>query len=118
MKATSFDTDEIEMEKAKERVDKILGTPPVTNGFEIHGVEAPKPPRKPRSDKGVPKIAKTSVVRNGILTVEQAAHIDKLVGAMSEANIASKNAAQEAYRACAAYYTYLDELQGKTHDPR
>ncbi len=111
----------IEMEKAKERVDKILGTPSIQHGgFEIHGVEAPTPhQRKPRSDKGVPKAKKEDDrVTITYLNEAQAAHIDKLVTAMRDANIEAHNAAQNAYNACTAYYNYLNELQGKPHAAR
>ena len=68
--------------------------------------------RKRRSDAGKPK-AKKQEAPAGVLTEEQVAHIDKLVTAMSNANIAAQNAAQDCANACKAYYDYLDELQGK-----
>ncbi len=95
----------IDMEKAKERVDKILGTPALkSEDLEI----VTRTGRKPRSDKGVPKARKPAA---------QSVDMRKLRDAISEYLVAGVVAQEAINRRDAAEKT-LNEMMGLDNDPR
>jgi hypothetical protein len=110
----------IDIERGKENLQRILGGPVIPHPSEWEGTDA-RPdaaermiaPKKPRSDKGSKRPAKPEPAKAGVLTVEQIAHIDKLVAVMMARRDDARNAEQASLDANSAYYLYLEELKAQ-----
>ena len=70
-----------------------------------------KPPRKPRSDKGVPKPKKATVA--GVLNEAQITKLRELMEAREQALQANTEAENAMLKACADFDAYLDSLTAK-----
>lgn len=108
----------ISLERGQENVARILqhGGPPMTMQEIVDAENPVKPARRTRSDAGKPRVTKPEAVkgaRPAFLTVEQAAHLDKLVASMMETSEHEAIAHDAAMQAQVNYHAYLAELQGK-----
>lgn len=75
--------------------------------------QAPKPAKKPRSDKGKPRPPKPEPAKAGVLTEEQVNKLRILADQKVLVLEANTKAEAQMIEACERFDAYLDELSGK-----
>ena len=103
---------------AKERVNGILHSQLAASLEAVPDAPQAPPARRPRSDKGIPRKqpakppTPVAAPVERFLSAEQCAHLDKLREDYFQAIEANRKAERAMLDASAAWYGYLNELEG------